>query len=402
MYQGVNVYRPFDGPVPAMPPGQKVFLSHRSHDKPIVRAIASLLSALDVHYWLDEEDHDLKRAAALGMLGDKGVVHAIERGLRHATATLGLLSNNTEGSWWVPYEIGHSRGVDKPVCYLVLGDAGRRARLPEYARIAATFWSVDELARWASTLAGHELHSDLTKLPEARFSELARYVPLMPPEPDFMEICVRALNAIELLARPEVHSTLALTSDTFDWLPTAGGPVREIAYDLLAPLAYYRLGLPLGTDLLEQVKMVYLAPTRHYKVSQEEPRIPYEPEVDGWKYLRYRTPARTWLQGLKPDQLEERIDRFLKTRDRNGQLRFATREEFKAEFDRILASRDDRARRSLGVLVNPLFGFTPESRPVFWRVLAIQYLLLSRILGHATGTTPFDSETIAVAGRMLN
>jgi hypothetical protein len=59
--------------------------------------------------------------------------------------------------------------------------------------------------------------------------------------------------------------------------------------------------------------------------------------------------------------------------------RLATREEFKAEFDRILGLGPDQEqdKRSLGVLVNPLFGFTPVDRPVFWRVLAVQQRLHS-------------------------
>jgi hypothetical protein len=400
MNQGVNIYRPSDAPAPALPRGQRVFLSHRNPDKPVVRAIASVLSSLDVHYWLDEEDLDLQRAVALGMVGDMGVVHAIERGVRHATAVLGLLSRRTEGSWWVPYEIGHSRGVGKTVCFLVLGDARERALLPEYVRMAATYWSVDELARWASGLAGHDLHSNLSHVPEDRFLELAKYLPLMPPEPDLTTICSRALDAIELLARPEVQETLALTTDRFDWLPTAGGPVREIAYDLFAPLACYRLGQLAGADAWKEVEAAYLAPTRHYEVSRQEPPLPYGPEVEGWRHLRYRSPGQTWLQGLKPPQLVERVTRFLTTRDRTGQLRLATREEFKAEFDRILGFGDEHARRSLGVLVNPLFGFTPRLRPVFWRVLAIQYLVYSKVVGRGTGAIPFDQEAVAVARRM--
>ena len=105
MNQGRNIYRHSDLADSSLVPGVKVFLSHRLSDKPIVRAIASILSALDVHYWLDEEDADLQRAAALGMLGDTGLVWAIERGVQHSTVLLGTLSNNTTGSWWVPYEL---------------------------------------------------------------------------------------------------------------------------------------------------------------------------------------------------------------------------------------------------------------------------------------------------------
>ena len=65
--------------------GPQVFLSHRNFDKPVVRALATLLSALDIHYWLDEEDQDIQRAVALGLIGDTALVHAIERGVKHSS-----------------------------------------------------------------------------------------------------------------------------------------------------------------------------------------------------------------------------------------------------------------------------------------------------------------------------
>ena len=42
-----------------------------------------------------------------------------------------------------------------------------------------------------------------------------------------------------------------------------------------------------------------------------------------------------WLQGLKREQLDSRLERFLTARDRKGNLRIATKEEFKAEFEPI-------------------------------------------------------------------
>lgn len=89
------------------------------------------------------------------------------------------------------------------------------------------------------------------------------------------------------------------------------------------------------------------------------------------------------------------------TRDRNNRLRLATKEEFKAEFDRVLASKDERARRSLGVLVNPLFGFTPALRPVYCRVLALQHYLFSVILGRGPDLAPFDTETRLTVRRFV-
>src|SRR3954464_500034 len=104
-----------------------------------------LLDGLGVYYWFDRDDEDPRRAAALGMAGDQALVHAIERGVQHSSRVLGLLSASTRGSWWVPYEIGTSRGLARPVAFLVLESIRSMDALPEYVRIAANYWSVDEL-----------------------------------------------------------------------------------------------------------------------------------------------------------------------------------------------------------------------------------------------------------------
>jgi hypothetical protein len=69
----------------------------------------------------------------------------------------------------------------------------------------------------------------------------------------------------------------------------------------------------------------------------------------------------------------------------------ATQDEYKAEFYRVLRSDDDRSRRSLGVLLNALFGFTPKSRSVFWRILPIQCVLYASITGRRLNV-PFDTD----------
>lgn len=112
------------------------------------------------------------------------------------------------------------------------------------------------------------------------------------------------------------------------------------------------------------------------------PRLAYYPEAPGWRCRRYEEPASSWMQGLSMEQLAERLARFFIVPDTDQHRRLATREEFTTEFDRILSLGFDhgRDRRSLGVLVNPLLGFTPADRPVFWRVLAVQQKLYSTLV----------------------
>ncbi|MCR6487764.1 toll/interleukin-1 receptor domain-containing protein [Amycolatopsis sp. OK19-0408] len=400
MVEPFNVYSPVDVPAGELPALPRVFVSHRNLDKPLAEAVTAVLDRLGVHYWFDRDDVDSQAAAALGMVGDQQLVHAIERGVRHCTHLLGLLSAATAGSWWVPYEIGFSRSARIPVSYLVLPSIRSMAGLPEYVRLGANFWSADELVRWAGGLAeGRRGGVD-----GAVADGLTGFVPRLPPAPAVAELAARAVAAIGLLATPAVQATLALTrTDRFQWLPSAGGLVRDLAYDLLAPPAFHDVAA--GTISAREealLRSVAAAPTWHRVLAQAAPALSYAPDVEGWRYERYRNPPVHWLQGLTPGQLQERLHRFFVVDDLDGRSRLATREEFKEEFDRVLRDGVTGDERSLGVLLNPLFGFTPADRPVYWRVLAVQYELYHRILGTTAPPGVFDEPTSALARRVAD
>lgn len=378
-----NIYSPVDLPAGRLPDVPRVFVSHRNADKPLAEKVTAVLADLGVHYWFDRDDTDSQAAAALGMVGDQLLVHAIERGLRHSTHLLGLLSAATTGSWWVPYEIGFSRSADIPVSYLVLESIRTTESLPEYVRLGANFWSIDELVRWATTLS-----ADRSRTPDpATIRDLTDFVPRLPPTPTVHTLAERAVAAIDRLAEPNTWTALALSqTDTFSWLPTSGGIVRDLAYDLLAPLALVELNPDIPTHR-ELLHLAWQAPTLHFQLADADPALPYNPEVDYWRRRRYENPPKYWRQGLSADQLSTRLRRFLIVNDIDGQQRLATNEEFKAEFDRVLRTGTEHDQRALGVLVNPLFGFTPTDRPVFWRVLARQRQLYNEILDHAPASS---------------
>ena len=358
-----NIYSSVDSNMGSAASVERVFISHRNADKPLATAVATLFDKIGLHYWFDRDDEDLRRAAKLGLAGDQVLVHAIERGIKHSSRVLGLLSANTRGSWWVPYEIAASRGSARSISFLVLESIRTMESLPEYVRLAANYWSVDELVRWAASLRAGHLNAPAPVISEQSLSQIENFVPRDPPAVTPRELSARALAAIDRLAQPETQEALRLTStDRFDWLPTGGGFVRDVAYDLLAPLAFFRLNEGrLSEPERGWLKQCYEAVTLHYELAEVPPRLPYHPEEEGWQYHRYRTPASSWLQGLSIKQRDERLDRFFLVPDLKHNKRLATKEEFKAKFDRILASENDHERRSLGVLMNPLFGFTPTS-----------------------------------------
>lgn len=399
---GFNIYSPHDATPDSSSHTERVFISHRNSDKPIANAVAAIFDDLGIRYWYDRDDEDAARAAALGLIGDQELVLAIDRGIRHSTRVLGLLSSDTQRSWWVPYEIGAARALGRQACHVVLDSMRTAGSLPEYVRIAANFWSVDELVRWAVILRDGRLHAQPQGPSQQSLAALQVFVPRHPPEPRIGALCEQALAAIEHILKPTAWEALRLTSQSkFDWLPTIGGYIRDIAYDLLAPLAFLQLNRGHITgSVLHYLSCAQEALTRHKDVARIQPSLSYCPDVPGWRQERYIRQSSVWLQGMSTEQLSSRVSRFLLAPRLDGGIRLATKEEFKLEFDRILQSDKEHERRDLGVLINPLFGFTPASRPVYLRILAIQTMCYN-ILADRVHNGIFDRSTNAVAEKFL-
>ena len=276
------------------------------------RAVAAVLQAVGLHYWFDEDDVDAQRAAELGKAGDQALVYSIERGIRHCTQMLGLLSAETRGSWWVPYEIGFSSSHGSRTSYLVLESIRTMEGLPEYARLVANYWSIDELVRWAISLARGHMQAPAAPLDVALVASLRQFLPQQPPEPVIPQISARAAASIVRLFDGRTQHALQLEPpEGFRWLPTRGGLVRDLAYDLYAPLAFYQLRSSVLTRPEKDILgLIYRSVTLHYKLAQVAPALDYHPQVEGWRLCRYIIPASSWLQGLSMEQLDERLSRF--------------------------------------------------------------------------------------------
>ncbi|MFC8348182.1 hypothetical protein [Streptomyces sp. NPDC057280] len=71
---------------------------------------------------------------------------------------------------------------------MVLDSLRAESLLPEYVRITANFWSVDELVRWAVMLRDGHLHAQPRGLSEGSLTALERFVRRRPPEPDIVAL----------------------------------------------------------------------------------------------------------------------------------------------------------------------------------------------------------------------
>ncbi len=123
-----------------------IFISHRKADAQAAQAVAEyLIAKLNVFVYLDALDPYL--ASANSTQDSKGIVEAIDTGLSISTQLLGIISSNTKGSWWVPYEFGGARLQNKPTAFILLNSV---TDLPDYMKISRLITDVTSLDSWVN------------------------------------------------------------------------------------------------------------------------------------------------------------------------------------------------------------------------------------------------------------
>lgn len=102
----------------------KVFISHKSQDAVIAKSIYDRLAYNHgIEAYLDVID------AALLKPGEDIAVH-IQNEMGKCTQLLAVVSQATQGSWWVPWEIGIASEKDFPLATFVSGSAD----IPDYLK----------------------------------------------------------------------------------------------------------------------------------------------------------------------------------------------------------------------------------------------------------------------------
>ncbi len=132
-----------------------VFISHRQDDELQAVAAANVLINRDddIDVWLDVEDPDLQRLAQHPDPSDPLVriltALVIEMALINSSHVLAILTSNTKGSMWVPYEYGRikqQRILDVKAAMLNLDED--KIEEPEYALLGPIFYATNALNNW--------------------------------------------------------------------------------------------------------------------------------------------------------------------------------------------------------------------------------------------------------------
>ena len=91
----------------------KVFISHKQEDSVVAGVICKKLNELGIEAYLDLLDAEICTKG-------KELTEHIKKRLNDCSDILVVMSNKTEESWWVPFEIGMAAQKDFPVVsYLI-------------------------------------------------------------------------------------------------------------------------------------------------------------------------------------------------------------------------------------------------------------------------------------------
>ena len=122
-----------------------VFISHRQSDAQEAQRFAQYLKAHNIDYWLDIHDPILTTGAPLSPFA---IANIIEIALINSTHVVAIITDNSKGSEWIPYEYGR---VKDPISYsgnVCAYDQLNNNTLPDYMKLSVVEKNDPSVLSW--------------------------------------------------------------------------------------------------------------------------------------------------------------------------------------------------------------------------------------------------------------
>lgn len=97
-----------------------VFISHKKQDSLTAQNIQKILKQNDIESYLDITDPE--------SMGTDNITQVITKNIKKSTHLIAVVSDITQQSWWVPFEIGEATIAEKRIATYHIGNV----KLPEY------------------------------------------------------------------------------------------------------------------------------------------------------------------------------------------------------------------------------------------------------------------------------
>lgn len=129
-----------------------VFISHRQADSTLSMQIRDYLARWGVRSYLDVVDQRIR--------SPKGLTEHIIEQLRGCSHIIAVFSENTKGSYWVPFELGAAYERDLNIAtYVFHPRVGNRLELPEYLQAFPVMDNIIHLDLFAKKYKNSDLVS---------------------------------------------------------------------------------------------------------------------------------------------------------------------------------------------------------------------------------------------------
>jgi hypothetical protein len=115
--------------------------------------------------------------------------------------------------------------------------------------------------------------------------------------------------------------------------------------------------------------------TKDSSIAATAPRLPYSPRKPSWRQKRATEPGQYWWQGLTLERLQATVPTFY---DSTSNDAVPSRLSFQQAYS-VGYRAFGGGQQTLGLLANPLYEFTPSTRPVYWRMISIWHCLYTSI-----------------------
>lgn len=138
-----------------------VFISHRKADEDKARDVKKILDSNNIRAFLDVLDPDL---ADFDNASGSDITNVITKNLDNCSHLLMIFSENTQGSMWVPFEVGYAYHADKGIAVYEYG----YPKYPEYLEDMPRLTSDNKLEVFINMYTNDKIYSK-----EKNFSSLS-------------------------------------------------------------------------------------------------------------------------------------------------------------------------------------------------------------------------------------
>lgn len=126
----------------------RVFISHRQLDSQRALDFANYLTANGIEYWLDLCDSRLVNAQNLTPIA---IANIIEIALINCTHVVAIMTKNSKGSLWIPYEYGRIKDPSSYIGNVCAYYDIPKTELPEYMMLSEYQTAENKVVQWINT-----------------------------------------------------------------------------------------------------------------------------------------------------------------------------------------------------------------------------------------------------------